>query len=203
MLVGLSLLGLLSAGILLVQHPNFIPFVGVIAGSLILLAGVLLAIRTLVKRAQSRATRSREQEQAQRRQLEEARRREQEQAQRQGNEKALVAYEQALHLNNADATAYQGKGNALVGLERYDEAFTAFEQAVILTPLPTAYVSMGNVLETLGRYEGAVAAYEQALALDGSYAPAYSGMSKALLQLGRKQEAERAHEQAKQLGDDD
>jgi serine/threonine protein kinase/Flp pilus assembly protein TadD len=213
---GLSLLGLLSAGILLVQHPNFIPFVGVIVGSLILLSGIISAIRALVKRAQSRAAHKQEQEQAQRRQLEEAQRREQEgallreleEARRSEQErayygKALAAYEQALRQNNADATAYRGKGNALVGLERYNEALTAFEQAVVLTPLPTTYVSMGNVLVTLRRRDQAVAAYEQALALDASYASAYTGMSKALLQLGRTQEAEQAHEQAKQLGDDD
>jgi serine/threonine protein kinase/Flp pilus assembly protein TadD len=215
-LVGLSLLGLFSAGILLVQHPNFIPFVGVIVGSLILFAGIISAIRALVKRAQSRASRRQEQEEPQRRQLEEGRRQEQEEArlreleearrseqERAYYEKALAAYEHALRQNNADATAYRGKGNALVGLERYDEALTAFEQAGVLTPLPTAYVSMGNVLVTLGRCDEAVAAYEQALALDAMYASAYAGMSKALLQLGRTQEAEQAHEQAKQLGEDD
>lgn len=215
-LVGLSLYSLLSTGVLLVQHPNFIPFVGVIVGSLILLAGIISAIRALVKRAQSRAAHKQEQEQAQRRQLEEAQRREQEgallreleEARRSEQErayygKALAAYEQALRQNNADATAYRGKGNALVGLERYNEALTAFEQALVLTPLPTTYVSMGNVLVTLRRCDEAVAAYEQALALDATYASAYTGMSKALLQLGRTQEAEQAHEQAKQLGDDE
>jgi len=229
-LVALSLLGLLSVGVLLVQHPNLIPFVGVIVGSLILLAGILLAIRVLVKRAQSRAARRREQEQAQRQQLEAARRREQQREQQRQEErrreqeetrrreleearrreqeqayykKALAAYEEALHQNNVDATAYRGKGNALVGLERYDEALTAFEQALVLTPLPSTYVSIGNVLTTLGRCDEAVAAYEQALALDASYTSAYAGMSKALLQLGRTQEAEQSHEQANQLGDDD
>jgi len=243
-LVALSLLGLLSVGVLLVQHPNLIPFVGVIVGSLILLAGILLAIRALVKRAQSRVARrrereqaqrrqleEREREQAQRRQLEEARRREQQRREQQRQEerrreqeetlrreleaarrpeqerayyeKALAAYEEALHQNNVDATAYRGKGNALVGLERYDEALTAFEQALVLTPLPSTYVSVGNVLTTLGCCDEAVAAYEQALALDASYVSAYAGMSKALLQLGRTQEAEQAHERAKQLSDDD
>ena len=102
---------------------------------------------------------------------------------------ALAAHEGALRQNNTDATAYRGKGNTLVGLGRYHEALTAFEQAVVLTPLPTAYVSMGNVLATLGRRDEAVAAYEQALALDASYASAYAGMSVALLQLGRTQES--------------
>lgn len=228
--VGLSLLGLLSVGVLLVQHPNFIPFFGLMVGSLILLAGILLAIRALVKRAQSRAARRREEERTQRQQLEEAQRREQQREQKRQEErrreqeearrreleearrpeqerayyeKALAAYEQALRQNNADAAAHRGKGNALVGLERYDEALAAFEQALVLTPLPTTYVSVGNVLTTLGRCDEAVAAYEQALALDASYVSAYAGMSKALLQLGRTQEAEQSHEQARQLGDDD
>ncbi len=218
-----SVVGLAAAGIfVLSQHPNLIPLVEVIVGSLILLVGIFLAIRVLVKRV---ATQRREQEQTQIRQLEAARRREQEQtlrrrleeahrhrereeAQRREQErvyyeKALSAYEQALHQINADATAYRGKGNALVGLERYNEALTAFEQAVMLKPLPSVYVSMGNVLATLGRCDEAMAAYKQALALEDTYVSAYTGMSKALLQLGRMQEAEQMREQAKQLGDDD
>src|SRR5262245_40577972 len=63
-LVGLSLFGIFSAGILLLQYPNFIPLVGVTVGGLILLTGIFLAIRVairaLVKRAQSRAAQSRE-----------------------------------------------------------------------------------------------------------------------------------------------
>jgi serine/threonine protein kinase/Tfp pilus assembly protein PilF len=218
-LVGLSLLGLLSAGVLLVSHPNFIPFVGGIVGSLVFLAGLLLALRAPLKRAQSRAVRRREQEQAQR-QLEAARRREQEEARRREEEarrrereearrseqerayyeEALAAYEQALRQNNADAIAYRGKGEALFGLERFDEALIAFEQAVVLTPLPTAYVSLGNVLSKLKRSSEAIAAYEQAIESDPEFVPAYYGMGGALEQLGRTQEAGLIRERAKQLG---
>ncbi len=216
LLAALSLLGLVSAGLLLVQHPNLIPLVGVTVGGLILLAGIFLAIRALVKRAQSKTAQKREQEEIRRRELKAARRREQEETRRREleevqrrererayYEKALTAYEQALRKNNADVMAYRGKGNALVGLECYGEALTAFEQAAVLMPLPVIYVSMGDVFATLGRHDEAVAAYEQALALDASCASAYTGMSKALLQLGRTQEAEQSYQQAKALGDED
>ena len=116
---------------------------------------------------------------------------------------ALSAYEQALQENSADADATRGKGNALVGLGRYDEALAAFEQAVALAPQAATYTSMGNVLAALWRYDEAVAAYQQALRLDGMYAPAYAGMSEALWCLGRTQEAEQASAQAKQLGEED
>jgi Flp pilus assembly protein TadD len=284
-LVGLSLLllGLLSTGILLLQHPNLIPLIGGTVGSLILLAGIVLAVRALVKRAQSRVAQRREQQRQEEQKQErrqyyekylreyeqkihinakpayykgkgdvlvkleryeeavvayqqslalddssaptysgmsralsglgrvqeaeqakaQAQTKRQEQEKRIYYEKALTAYEQALHQNNADATAYRGKSNALVGLERYNEALTAFEQALQLAPLPVTHVSIGDVFTTLGRYHEAVAAYEQALSLDASYVSAYFGKSKALFQLGRTQEAEQAYQQAKELGGED
>lgn len=131
---------------------------------------------------------------------EEAQRRERE---RTYYEQALIAYEQALFQNSTDATAYRGKGNALAGLARYDEALAAYEQAIALAPLPATFVSKGHVLTTLGRYDNAVVAYKQALALDVSYVPAYVGLAEALSQLGRTQEAEQSFQCAKQLGDDD
>jgi serine/threonine protein kinase len=199
-LIGLSLLGMLSAGLLLLQYPNLIPLIGAIVGSLILLAGIFLAIRALVRRAPFKAALRQEQEEIRRREFEEAQRREQK---RLYYEKALTAYEQALHQDNADAIAYRGKANALVGLERYSEALTAFEQALQLAPLPSTYVSMGDVFTTLGRHNEAVAAYKQALAMDTSYASAYVGMGKAFSQLGRTQEAEQAYKRAKELDDED
>ncbi len=118
-------------------------------------------------------------------------------------ERALDAYEQALRQESADADALRGKGNALVGLSRYEEALAAFEQAVALAPHPATYVSMGRVLATLERFDEAVHAYEQAVALDATYASAYTGLSEALSRLGRTQEAEQASARAKQLGDDE
>jgi FHA domain-containing protein/TIR domain-containing protein/tetratricopeptide repeat protein len=116
---------------------------------------------------------------------------------------ALDAYEHALQENSDDADALRGKGNALVGLGRYEEALVAFEHAVALSPQAATSTSMGNVLAALWRYEEAVAAYEQALQLNGNYAPAYAGLSEALSWLGRTQEAEQASAKAKQLGEED
>lgn len=203
-LVGLGILFIAGLAVLLTKYPVFALFLGVVVGSLVLLAGILLALRTLVKSVQSRATQKRREEEIRLltdlflRELEETERQEQ----RAYYEKALTAYERALRQNNTDATAYRGKGNALVGLERFDEALVAFTQAVALMPLPLTYVHMGDVLATLRRYDEAVASYRQALTLDASYASAYTGMSEAFLQLGRAQEAEQAYEQAKQLDGD-
>jgi tetratricopeptide (TPR) repeat protein len=117
-------------------------------------------------------------------------------------EEALAAYERALRLNNTDATAYRGKGNALVGLGRYYEALMAFGQAVALLPTPLTYVHIGDVLVRGKYYDEAVASYRQALTLDASYASAYTGMREAFLRLGRVQEAKQAYEQAKRIDEE-
>jgi len=191
------------------------PFVGVLIGSLMVVIGVLLLIRVLAQRARARIAQMRWQEESNRHVLEESwwqaeeeARQVHEEAQWQEQErayyeKALVAYERALRQNSADAVAYQGKGNVLVGLECYDEALMVYEQALELAPLSITYVSKGHILTALGLYADAVTTYEQALALDASYASAYTGMGYALSQLGKTQEAEQAYQQAKQLGDDD
>jgi tetratricopeptide (TPR) repeat protein len=49
-------------------------------------------------------------------------------------EEALVAYEQAIHLDPSYAAAYYGKGKTLLALKRYEEALVAYEQAAHLDP---------------------------------------------------------------------
>lgn len=92
---------------------------------------------------------------------------------------------------------------AFIGMKCSAEALATFEQAVALAPHPATYVSMGTILAKLGRFEEAVQAYEQALAVDTTYASAYTGLFEALSHLGRTQEAEQAKAAAKQLGDDE
>src|SRR6266699_3560411 len=49
-------------------------------------------------------------------------------------EEALVAYEQAIHLDPNDIYAYLYKGATLEDLQRYEEALVAYEQAIHLDP---------------------------------------------------------------------
>ena len=212
----LCLAVLLGTGIVVSHSLGVFPSLGTMAlfglGALcllVLLAGVIALFRTIARRQRTRKAVRQEDAWAQqwgevRRQAETRR---QEEARRYDAlvyyESALSAYEAAFRQDSTDATALRGKGNALVGLSRYDEALTAFEQAVALAPHAATYVSMGTVLVKLGRDEEAVQAYEQALQLDTTYASAYTGLSEALSQLGRTQEAEQARASAKQLGEED
>ncbi|SRR6266487_1167745 len=78
-------------------------------------------------------------------------------------QEALVAYEQAIHLDPNFANAYNGKGAALRALNRSQEALAAYEQAIRLDPnFANAYHNKGLALETLGKKKEAQQAYERA-----------------------------------------
>jgi Tfp pilus assembly protein PilF len=218
------IIGLFGAGLFLSQHLNVLLFL--LAGMICLLVvlGVVMAIRKRKEEARKRAEAARVLEEYRRREEDrkrekEARRRaeevrkQEEETRRQEQEalreearvhayysNALKAYQAALESNNADATAYRGKGNALAGLGRYEEALQAFEQANILAPQAITSMDIGNVLVKLGRYGQVVAAYKKALELDTQFALDYQEMSETLKQLGGDQEAQRIVEYAKQLG---
>jgi tetratricopeptide (TPR) repeat protein len=65
------------------------------------------------------------------------------------------------------APSYNIKGNALADLKRYDEALTAYDQAIRLDPgyAPT-YNNMRDALTKLKRYDEVLAAFDRALTLD-------------------------------------
>src|SRR5205823_5605330 len=69
----------------------------------------------------------------------------------------------------ADAVQQSGQywldaGDAYYQQEAYEEALTAYMQAIQLAPVPVAIcIRMGDVLFQLGYYEQALAAYEQVL----------------------------------------
>jgi tetratricopeptide (TPR) repeat protein len=115
-------------------------------------------------------------------------------------QQALDTYERALVLNRADGQAYRGKGNALYGLKRYEEAFESFARAARLDPTSANYLNKGNALAHLQRYDEALKAYDEARQRDPNYAAAYYEMSNVLVQMGRIDEAQQAYEKAQQLG---
>ncbi len=82
------------------------------------------------------------------------------------------------------------EGIALYNLKRYEEALSAYEQAIRLDPtFGIAYTGKGNVLNTLERYEEALAAYEQAIRLNPNLVGVYNGKGNALYNLKRYEEA--------------
>ena len=78
-------------------------------------------------------------------------------------------YHQAIRLDPSAAQAYNGKGNTLYKLHRYEEALVAYEQAILMDPtLVVAYNNKGLVLERLGKSKEAEQAYKRAQQLDYS-----------------------------------
>src|SRR5260221_233577 len=96
---------------------------------------------------------------------------------------------------------WTNEGISLHNLKQYEEALTAYEQAVRLDPNDAdAYNGKGISLYNLRRYEEALTAYDQAIHLDPNDAVAYHNKGFALEQLGKQREAQQAHTRAKQLG---
>jgi tetratricopeptide (TPR) repeat protein len=92
------------------------------------------------------------------------------------------------------------EGYALYNLKRYEEALTAYEQAIRLDPnYALAYYNRGIALNELKRYEEALSAYEQAIRLNPNHADAYHGKGKDLNDLKRHEEALTALDQAIRL----
>ena len=102
---------------------------------------------------------------------------------------AIASYDKAIELNPEYADAYNNRGNALSGLERYAEAIASFDKAIALNPeLAVAYYNRGVALVDLERYAEAIASYDKAIALNPEYAAAYNNRGNALSgleQIGR------------------
>jgi tetratricopeptide (TPR) repeat protein len=80
---------------------------------------------------------------------------------------ALTAYERALALNSASASAHYGYGVALVKMGAFDDAVKTLHAALDADPNRTAArIELGKALEGLGRLDEALAAYEAALQAD-------------------------------------
>lgn len=92
------------------------------------------------------------------------------------------------------------QGTTLAEMERYEEALTAFEQALYLDPADAhAFCKKGNCLAALRRHEAALAAFDRAIYLDPTYAGAYYNKGDSLEKLGRLEEALRAFEEVLRL----
>ena len=90
--------------------------------------------------------------------------------------------------------------NVLYEQGRYDEALTAFEEAIRLDPkdaLP--WNGKGNVLKEQDRYDEALKAYEEAIRLDPKDAAPLNGKGNVLYEQGRYDEALKAYEEAIRL----
>ena len=78
-----------------------------------------------------------------------------------------VTFDRALALNFRPALVWNGTGNALRALKRFDEALNAYDRALSLEPsLVSAWIGKSAVLRRMDRVGEALIANERALALD-------------------------------------
>ena len=90
-----------------------------------------------------------------------------------------------------------GKGQALLSLDKSQEALACFEEALAMEPRnPEALVKKGTALERLKRLEEAIKCYDGAIAANGSMTLAYLYKGGVCNQLERFNEALDCYEQA-------
>ena len=109
----------------------------------------------------------------------------------------------AIALNAKVAAAHNDLGNALLDLNRPEEALGSYERAIALNPeVALAHNNRGNVLLGLKRPEEALASYNKAIALKPDFAEAYTSRGVALRDLKRLEEALASYDKAIALKSD-
>ncbi len=102
------------------------------------------------------------------------------------------------------ASEWAGMGWWLIDLGRYNDAETAYRQAIKLYPNdPFSWNALGILLRKLARYDEAEAAYRQAIILGFKSASPWNNLGNLLGELARYDEAEAAYRQAIALDSND
>lgn len=103
---------------------------------------------------------------------------------------ALDALNQSLRIAPTYPAAYNA-GNALLDLDRYDEALSMFELSIAcFDRYPQAWVNRGIALTRLERRREGIDSFDRALSLDSDFVPALRCKAIGLEQLGDKVESE-------------
>lgn len=107
---------------------------------------------------------------------------------------AAAMFERAIAAAPHDATQRRNLGDALRGLQRYQDALNSYDEALQLdSRLPEVLACRAETLMTLGRYAEALASSDAALALASSLPSALSSRAAALAALERNEEAVAAY----------
>jgi tetratricopeptide (TPR) repeat protein len=103
---------------------------------------------------------------------------------------AIVEWQKALALNEADDRAQNSYAVSLASAGRVSEALPHFERAIALNPeYADAYNSMGAALMSAGRLDEAMARFRKAIELEPDDAGIRTNLGVALAQAGRLDEA--------------
>jgi tetratricopeptide (TPR) repeat protein len=105
-------------------------------------------------------------------------------------EQVLAAFVRAVALKPGKAPYWDWRGQAPLGLARYEEALAAYDWALALDRNePAFWDGLGHALIGLSRCSEALGTYEQALAHAAERPTSWNGRGDALLGLGRRHEA--------------
>ncbi|BAY19779.1 serine/threonine kinase [Anabaenopsis circularis NIES-21] len=106
-------------------------------------------------------------------------------------------------INANNAIELSKQGNTLFELQRYQDALSAYEEAVNIRPdYAQGWNGQGKTLFKLKQYDEALTAYEKAIQIQPDYVDAWSGRGFTLQKLQRYPEAIAAFDKALQLHDD-
>lgn len=112
-------------------------------------------------------------------------------------QQALLAYEEALHMDPDNFYAWNGKGTTLYSQGSYKKALEAYQRAIeIDSENPIVWVSAGLALNCLQRYQQGLVHFERALSLDRKSIAALNGRADAQVGLNMPEEALKSYEQA-------
>lgn len=90
----------------------------------------------------------------------------------------------------ANALYQNNLGNALIALDRVDDAGAAYAAALAINPdMADAHYNTGNIHMRRGDFENAKKCYERALKISPDYSEARSNLGNALKDLGRPEDA--------------
>jgi tetratricopeptide (TPR) repeat protein len=114
---------------------------------------------------------------------------------------ALADVDRSLELDTADASAWQQRGNALVGLNRFAEACVAYQQALQSNPEEArTWNNLGTALDDLGKTQEALSAFQRATECQPPSRNAFLGIAFIRFRAGQLDETTSALKQFEQLG---
>ncbi len=113
-----------------------------------------------------------------------------------GNAQAgLQCIEKSLAINPLQPVTIANRGNALLTLDRGEEALASYDEALTLSPdYPIAHYGRGNALSALGQPLDALASFDRALALNPDFVQAQLARGAVLLKLNRFAESMAAYD---------
>ena len=104
----------------------------------------------------------------------------------------VKAYKTVTSQNPSNDRAWDALGNVLNDLGRFDEAITAFENAIGLAPRRDVYhYHMGIAYAGINCFEDAIASLHNALALNPEYASAHCTLARYYRELGLEEAAQK------------